>query len=157
MAVKGIRDRSGGLDGLLDERDTGGPGCALRFVVTINRVEPQRVKAARGSATLFRFENSGRSCRVVVLVRRPAVGDLKVQQGQDAHRGDGFESTGRLTTGLLNEGHVGSVKAVPGGVRMAGEFLAPFRRYLYSSLRGHPPRLGENTSESKRPSVISKN
>lgn len=40
---------------------------------------------------------------------------FKVRQKQDAHCGHGFESTDSLATGFLDEGHVGFVKAVPGG------------------------------------------
>lgn len=51
---------------------------------------------------------------MIVLARAPVVRGFEVQQEQGAHRGDGFESAGRLTTGFLDEGHVGFVEAVPG-------------------------------------------
>jgi hypothetical protein len=104
-----------GLDGLLGGRDTCGSGCPPKSISTVNRVEPRGVKTGGRSVTPLGSKNSGHSCRVVVLARTPVVRGFKVQQRLDAHRGDGFESTGRLATGFLDEGHVGSVEAVTGG------------------------------------------
>jgi len=92
-------------------------GCPPRFIyiTTVDRVGPRRVQAARSAAVPLGFKNPGHPCRVIVLAWAPVMGGFKVRQSQDAHRGDGLESTDYLVAGSLDESHVGFAKAVPGG------------------------------------------
>lgn len=97
------------------EGDAYRPGRPTRFISTVDCVEPGRVRAVGGPTTPLGFENSGHPGRVVVLLWAPVVRGFEVQQRLNAHRSDGFESTGHLTTGFLDEGHVGFVRAITGG------------------------------------------
>ena len=70
---------------------------------------------------------------MVVLAWVPVLRDFEVQQRQEAHGGDGLESTNRLATGLLDRHHVRLVEDCPrGGVTGVTCSLCPI---IYTAVR----------------------